>query len=347
MLRAMKGISDSTLIIHLVLLPGVASMPLRSRESLTKAGYALGSRGGQPAPALVRRCNETGALRGLHLIELCCSKDSWICEEAHLRGWSISRYTKERDLTSPDVIDALIKEIETCPKEVLLWASLPCTGGSSLTHVNWNRGEATQLKIAEHWRVASLLWDTFVRAADSVREVNGIICLEWPMACWYWSLEPVDSYCQRQLPWMARVDACSLQSPMGMVRQKGTPSPVPLKPFRIQCSHRTFASRISSRCPGHSSHPHLTGERLRRGEEYNRAFAVRMVSAAEQVWEAVSIDDGRESWPQADMAAACPAVMPRNGEEEVSDVGTDGRTPVRGGACPRSPPRCARSAEVP
>ncbi len=52
MLRAMKGISDNTLIILLVLLPGVASMPLRSRESLTKAGYALGSRGGNQPPPL-------------------------------------------------------------------------------------------------------------------------------------------------------------------------------------------------------------------------------------------------------------------------------------------------------
>ncbi len=64
----------------------------------------------------------------------------------------------------------------------------------------------------------------------------------------------------------------------------GSPSPVPMKPFRVQCSDRPLAAGIQSRCPGHSSHPHHTGAELRRGEEYCRGFAERVIQSLERQW---------------------------------------------------------------
>ena len=48
---------------------------------------------------------------------------------------------------------------------VMLWGSLPCTGGCTWQKVNATRGAETEAKIRAHWALFEILWVSFEELA--------------------------------------------------------------------------------------------------------------------------------------------------------------------------------------
>jgi hypothetical protein len=102
------------------------------------------------------------------LIEFCCSSSSvlGLYAETHQTNCKIVRITEELDANSPV---GLAKAIGACNhSKVLLWVSIPCTGGT--VWQRWNRlkpgGEA---RLQQHWSKFRELWQSFQLVARAAK----------------------------------------------------------------------------------------------------------------------------------------------------------------------------------
>ena len=95
----------------------------------------------------------------------------------------------------------LLGQIDRIPKEIpiLLWGSIPCTGGSPWARFNLRRYPDTfpdQLrKLKAIWRQLTY---GFYRIADVVTKRGGHWALEWPSKCDYWNSPHVQEFLSRQ-----------------------------------------------------------------------------------------------------------------------------------------------------
>ena len=102
----------------------------------------------------------------------------------------------------------LIPEFES--PAITLWASIPCTGGSSWQYINelfyYKTGNKKALKRLRGLRTLfRRLWLNFVIIAKEVIKTGGNICIEWPLRCLYWKDPHVNQF----------VEQCSLDSATG------------------------------------------------------------------------------------------------------------------------------------
>ena len=75
---------------------------------------------------------------------------------------------------------------------MLVWVSLPCTGGSSWQDLNWRKGsESTKEGIRKQWRQLKNMWNALCQIVFP-RLDGRYMCMafEWPAACSYWNWSP-------------------------------------------------------------------------------------------------------------------------------------------------------------
>ena len=73
------------------------------------------------------------------IIEFCCYKDSLMGKStSHSVGCKVIRVTSEHDMTTERGLLWLLDQIRGIPKHlpILLWGSIPCTGGTAWTRLN-------------------------------------------------------------------------------------------------------------------------------------------------------------------------------------------------------------------
>ncbi len=85
---------------------------------------------------------------------------------------------------------------------ILLWAAIPCTGGSTWQRVNEHlykeRGDQTALKrLGQLRRTAEVLRVNFEKLSKIVSAKGGIVAVEWPAHCMYWKLPAVVSFVEK------------------------------------------------------------------------------------------------------------------------------------------------------
>ena len=91
------------------------------------------------------------------VVEFCCSDLSLISAEAERKGISITRLTIDDDVATRS---GLGKALKACSqKGVLLWAAMPCTGGSPWQHIN-KRFATARAKIAKHRELHMAIWES-------------------------------------------------------------------------------------------------------------------------------------------------------------------------------------------
>jgi hypothetical protein len=88
------------------------------------------------------------------LVEVCCSSDSLMgtCDAQVSEGCKVIRITQDDDLNSPATRRHVAKELKKyheLGKPIFIWASLPCTGGTSWSHINLKVPGARE-KVLEH-----------------------------------------------------------------------------------------------------------------------------------------------------------------------------------------------------
>ena len=121
------------------------------------------------------------------LIEFCCGENSKMgMSWRESRGCRVARVTIANDVTTPAGLRYVQDLIEQCDgPHTLLWAAMPCTGGSPWQFYNQQFAGA-RIKIREHLRVFSLIFDTFLACARQLVAKGGFIVNEWPRNCTYW-----------------------------------------------------------------------------------------------------------------------------------------------------------------
>ena len=89
-----------------------------------------------------------------HVVELCCSDHSLLGKESAMRSMNHTRVTERKDFTSEIGFRYVLNRIERFRSPgscVLLWVSMPCTGGSPWQIVNRRNGtNVTRERISAH-----------------------------------------------------------------------------------------------------------------------------------------------------------------------------------------------------
>ncbi len=93
------------------------------------------------------------------------------------------RVDRNMDALSYRTIETILKCI--VPWKTLLWASIPCAGGSPWRSVNAGTPEGAERSKA-HQETAPRLWEVFENVARQVLANHGYVTIEWAQCCAYW-----------------------------------------------------------------------------------------------------------------------------------------------------------------
>ena len=165
----------------------------RSKGSKTSSSGSAHATTGTPRPKAMASSRSSGEPRaGLNpnrlLVEICCSplsKLSDVSREAAV-GCRVIQFTEKHSLLDEDYQLYVASIVNDFPvsKDVLLWLSLPCTGGTSWSHVNLKIPSAAK-KVMKHVKTMKRLWKAFERFIQRLTR-DFEVAIEWPQNCRYW-----------------------------------------------------------------------------------------------------------------------------------------------------------------
>jgi hypothetical protein len=147
------------------------------------------------------------------VIEFCCGDDSKIGNECVKRGnCECQKLTINEDMSCKEGLEYALDVVRTAVVKgqfMLLWAAMPCTGGSPWQNYNKQFPKAAA-RIRKHIKTFNLIFSNFAIIAREVKEAGGIIVNEWPKACAYWRYSKVKKLFSEIMNEKVTVDGCSL-----------------------------------------------------------------------------------------------------------------------------------------
>ena len=119
-------------------------------------------------------------------MEVCCHEESKLSESRKVsEGCHVLQFTEKNDLFDADVRKEIARQVNDFDGEVLVWVSIPCTGGTSWSYVNLKHPSAAA-KVRRHVKVFHGLKAFLLFMSSLKRRV--FIAIEWPRNCRYWKL---------------------------------------------------------------------------------------------------------------------------------------------------------------
>ena len=114
------------------------------------------------------------------MIELCAGENSRLCRPSEqAKGCYTVRITAEDDLTSATgrqkVLDVISKYRDT---PILIWVSIPCTGGSTWQRRNRKKSQKAAMSIQQHILLFTTLLDSLLLIASHCGS-NVCFAIEW------------------------------------------------------------------------------------------------------------------------------------------------------------------------
>jgi hypothetical protein len=106
------------------------------------------------------------------IIEVCCSANSKMGQHTSFSaGCLVIRITIDDDFTSqPGIQKVLVALQQYAALPILVWVSIPCTGGTQWTYYNWAKGgPKTRALISGHVETFRKLFDSFTLCLQSTR----------------------------------------------------------------------------------------------------------------------------------------------------------------------------------
>ena len=191
------------------------------------------------------------------LIEFCCGPDSKLGDRSrkHSKDCYVIRCTEERDVTSRsnrmDIRNEVVQAIESStvqPCPVLIWISIPCTGGTTWSYVNLQH-ESAKLKVEYHRHVFEKIWSSMVDFLNLICHLNPKIAIEWPAHCIYWKFDRGEKFCGKHQLIRVTFDGCMV----GIVDKEGVPIK---KPWAIQTDCDSIVTAFDGlSCDGSHTYP--------------------------------------------------------------------------------------------
>ena len=186
------------------------------------------------------------------MIEICCGPTSILGEMARERypECEVLRITKNEDLNNIDTRKSIIsraKSYAAASKPILVWGSLPCTGGSTWSHLNLTL-EGNREKVLAARKLFTKLWASFVDLSSGLDRIGVHYAIEWPKNCVYWSWDRIRKWLESHELFEVAFDGCRL----GLKDSRGTPVK---KPWRIATSCKGIMKAFKNKaCRGGQSH---------------------------------------------------------------------------------------------
>ena len=129
-------------------------------------------------------------------MEVCCSEESKLgqkrrASEGCARLWITERADLRNECTINEVESEVTRFRKVHPKAgVLIYGSLPCTGGSPWGHVNKSLKDG-ETKIKQHQKLFLELLKSFVELVERLRDERAFIAFELSSKCSYWTWKKV------------------------------------------------------------------------------------------------------------------------------------------------------------
>ena len=148
------------------------------------------------------------------MVEVCCGSTSILGEVAKEKypECEVLRITKNEDLNNVDTRKSILskaKSYAAVSKPILVWASLPCTGGSTWSHLNLTI-EGNRERVLAARKLFTKLWASFVDLSCGLDRIGVQYAIEWPKNCVYWSWDRIRKWLKsHELPEVT-FDGCRL-----------------------------------------------------------------------------------------------------------------------------------------
>ena len=204
------------------------------------------------------------------LIEVCCSDTSKLGQLRDAsQGCNMLRVTESHDLRKASTIEHVVKEVRkfrrTCPEgRLLVYASLPCTGGSPWGNVN-KETHGGKARIKEQQTLYVELQNAFIRLVERIRDERTFIAYELSARCEYWSWRCVSNMCTWYGLQRFTFHGCQL----GLVNRHGQPL---LKAWTIATDMLELSILEDFKCTREHQHAQSRGKDLKDAENYTYEF---------------------------------------------------------------------------
>ena len=200
------------------------------------------------------------------LIEFCCSDDSKLStqrksnEDCHC-----IRVTEEDDGTTKSCRQRLASQVQDFRNDfsdgtLILYASLPCVGGSPWGNVNGLTVDG-QERIKEQQKQFTKFFKSFVKLVDEVYDERTLIAFELSKNCKYWRWPMVRKFLIERSMTTHHFDGCML----GVLGNNGQPMK---KSWTIAGNFKELAVLDSFKCDGKHEHDQSRGKALKLAENY-------------------------------------------------------------------------------
>ena len=178
----------------------------------------------------------------------------------------VVRITVDDDLTTRKGLKKAMDAVRSFPHKgnILVWVSIPCTGGSPWQRINvWRPG--VRQRIEDHVALFRLLFAAATTVMKYVIDAGGYVAIEWPRSCAYW-LEPE----VQQFLWDSGLKSAFLDGCMfGLVSQFGASKGTPIrKPWRIDTNSPVVLQHLARPCDGSHAHAQCGGSNTKASESY-------------------------------------------------------------------------------
>ena len=207
-------------------------------------------------------------------VEFCCGEESRLGRK-HLKpdDTDVVRLTIDDNVSTQHGLAKAIAAVKG--KDCLLWASIPCIGGSPWQRIN-RRKPGGMKRLRYHRLEWKRIWTNFEKVAHECHRQGGTVAIEWPTQCDYWRESCVKRLIEDLKLDKVQIDGCAV----GLKSKEGLPI---RKPWTIATNHDTLWKVLNGhKCPGKELHPEhqpCEGKHTRMTEEYTDYFA-RLVHGA-------------------------------------------------------------------
>ena len=247
------------------------------------------------------------------VVEVCCSSDSLLGQIAtkEFKDCHVARSTEEYDLNKSSTRKDVISLAKSCSKHnipVLVWVSLPCTGGSSWSHVNLTL-PGNRKKVIEARKKFVKLWASFVDMSEGLDKIGVEYAIEWPKHCVYWDWSPVKKWIEAHPVQKAHFDGCRF----GLINKKGEHVK---KPWTIATTIPQLYDKFSGKC---CKGGHIHGKCTKESESYTSPFARTVHSTFSASVAEASHSRARRA-TMATVATQVPKALPIISHPPVADM---------------------------
>ena len=214
------------------------------------------------------------------VVQFCTSAESNMGKVAcELRGVEVIRIIERENGLADETIAVLrshIEQLRSLTVNVLIWWSIPCTGGCTWQYIHRQR-EGYTSHLRRLWGIQRKLFSGFqvlCREVEgmSVGCLNPLLAIEWPKTCqcWHWKTTKSFLVKHHRVVETAIVHGCSL----GLVDQRGVAI---RKIWRVDTDLHVLRETLEEcRCDG--GHPHSESFDLKETQHYTVEMCKKILS---------------------------------------------------------------------